>query len=110
MLYPIADAAATNWTIPFSSSAGDYFTGYAVANPNELLAVQTEVLVEVVNSAGAVVDRSTISLAPRNRRSALVPPGLASGYLRFSSPLPFFVLGSIGTSDGRLLDQLPAIR
>jgi hypothetical protein len=109
MLYPISDAAAQSWTVPFAVSDGRYFTGYAIVNPNELLAVQTDVQVEVVGPAGNVLTRS-ISLSPRFRETALIPPGFRNGYLRFTSNLPIHVMSSIGTVDGRVLDDLPALR
>jgi hypothetical protein len=109
MFYPISDAAATSWTVPFASNSNTYFTGYAVANPNELLAVQTDVQVEVIDSAGIVVDTRLISLPPRGRHAAVIAPAIQNGYLRFTSNLPIHVLGAIGTTDGRLLDQLPAL-
>jgi hypothetical protein len=110
LLFPISDAAATSWTIPFATSTGEYFTGYAIANPNELLTVQTDVQVEAIRSDGTIADRRTISLSPRSRHASVIPSGIAGGYLRFTSVLPFTVLGSIGTRDGRALDQLPALR
>jgi len=110
MLYPISDAAAQSWTVPFAVSDGRYFTGYAIANPNELLAAQTDVQVDVVGPAGNVLSTRSISLSPRFRESALVPPGVTNGYLHFTSNLPIQVMSSIGTVDGRVLDDLPALR
>lgn len=110
MVYPIGDIAANSWTIPFAVSSSQYFTGYAVATPNELLAVQTDVQVEVVNSDGTVVNRSTISLSPRNRQAALIPGAIQTGYIRFTSNLPIHVMGAIGSRNLRVLEQLPALR
>jgi hypothetical protein len=67
MLYSATDTSANSWILPFASSAGGYFTGYAIANPNEMLTVQTDVTVEFVSRSGAVIDRTTISLSPANR-------------------------------------------
>jgi hypothetical protein len=110
MLYPISDAPAQSWTVPFAVSDGGYFTGYAIANPNELLAAQTDVQVDIIGPAGNVLSTRSISLSPRSRESALIPPGVTSGYLRFTSNLPIHVMSSIGTVDGRALDSLPALR
>jgi hypothetical protein len=110
VLYPIQDSAATDWLIPFATSSDLYYSGYAIANPNELLAVQTDVHVEVLNSAGAVIDRKTISLSARSRQASIVDVRLQSGYLRFTSNMPIHIVGAIGTRNGRLLDQLPALR
>jgi hypothetical protein len=110
VLYPINDGAATAWIIPFASNSSTYFSGYAIANPNEMLTVQTDVQVEVVNSAGAVIDKSTISLSPRSRQASVVHAEVLSGYLRFTSNMPIHIVGAIGTRNGLLLDQLPALR
>ena len=110
VLYPTQDSAAMDWIIPFASNSNSYFTGYAIANPNELLAVQTDVQVEVVNSAGTVIDKTTISLSPRSRQASVVIADVQSGYLRFTSNMPIHIVGAIGTRNGRLLDQLPALR
>jgi len=110
MFYPIQDSAAADWIIPFVSSSNSYFTGYAIANPNELLAVQADVQVEVVNSAGTVIDKTTISLSPRSRQTSVIAVAVQSGYLRVTSNMPIHIVGAIGTRDGRLLDQLPALR
>jgi len=110
MMVPVSDSASDAWTMPFAMSSAGYFTGYAIVNPNELLAVQTDVQVEVVNPDGTVRSRSSVQLAPSNRTAALVPAGVRGGYLRFSSNLPIHVGGSIGTEDLRQLDQLPGIR
>ena len=67
-------------------------------------------VVEVLDSTGFVQSRSTVSLSPRNRVTATVPSGLRSGYVRVTSNFPVHLLGSIGTEDGRQLDQIPAIR
>jgi hypothetical protein len=96
--------------LPFAASSNSYFTGYAIVNPNELLTVQTDVVIEVLDSAGLVRSRSTASLSPQNRITGMVPSGLSSGYLRVTANFPVHLLGSIGTLDGRLLDQIPAIR
>jgi len=109
LFYPIQDTAATDWIIPFASSSNSYFSGYAIANPNELLAVQTDVQVEVVNSAGTVIDRTTISLSPRSRQASVIAVDVQSGYLRVTSNMSIHIVGAIGTRDGRLLDQLPAL-
>jgi hypothetical protein len=109
MLTNVSDTSARNWLLPFAASSGEYFTGYAIANPNELLTVQTDVVVEVVDSSGAVRGTTMISLSPRHRVTSLIPAGVPSGYVRITSNLPIHVLGSIGTHDERLLDQLPAI-
>ena len=110
VLYPISESPATDWLIPFATSTGSWFTGFAIANPNDLLTVQTDVQIEVLNSAATLIERSTISLSPRNRQASLVAVGVPSGYLRITSNMPVHVVGSIGTRDGRLLDQLPALR
>jgi hypothetical protein len=110
MLSPISDAGSTFWLVPFAVSSGGYFTGYAIANPNELLAVQTDVQLEVVNADGTLQGATTTQLSPLNRTAALVPSGLRGGYLRFRSNFPIHVMGAVGTEDLRQLDFVPVIR
>jgi len=109
LLYPVSPSNATRWTIPFAVSSPPYFTGYAVANANELLTVQNDVQVEVLNSAGELVQRSDFSLSPGKRQTALIPTGLSSGYVRFTATMPIYVMGTIGTANSRILDQIPPI-
>jgi hypothetical protein len=71
--------------------------------------VQNDVQVEVLNSAGELVSRSDFSLAPGKRQTALIPTGISSGYLRFTATMPIYVMGTIGTANSRVLDQIPAI-
>jgi hypothetical protein len=110
VLYPISDSASTAWVIPFVTNSTSYFSGYAIANPNEMLTVQTDVQIEVMNSAGTVIETSTLSLSPLERRAAVVTADVQSGYLRVTSNLPIHIVGAIGTHNGRHLDQLPPLR
>src|SRR5262249_4831390 len=109
LLYPVIPSNATRWTIPFATSSPPYFTGYSVANANELLTGQNDIQVDVLNSAGEFVDRSNFSLSPGKRQTALIPARLSNGYIRFTATMPISVMGTIGTSDSRILDQVPAI-
>jgi hypothetical protein len=110
MLVWVSDTPSLRWTVPFASSTGPYFTGYAIVNPNELLTVQTDVTVEFLGSNGGVLQQSTISLSPANRRASLVPEGFNSGFVRIQANMPVFALGSIGTRNGDMLEQLPPLR
>jgi hypothetical protein len=109
LLSAISDVSATLWTMPFAVSSGGYFTGYAIANRNELLAVQTDIQVEVVSPDGIVQSQTAIQLSPLNRTAVLLPSGVVRGYLRFRSNFPVHVMGSVGTEDLRQFDVLPAI-
>ena len=109
LLYPVSPSNATRWTMPFAVSSPPYFTGYAVVNANELLTVQNDIQVEVLNSAGELVNRSDFSLSPGKRQTALIPTRLSNGYVRFTATMPIYVMGTIGTSNSRILDQIPAI-
>jgi len=108
MLSPISYANATRWILPFASGAAPFFSGYAIANVT-MLTAQADVVVEVVNSAGEVVDRKNFSISPGTRSTALIPSSVTTGYMRFTSNLPIYVTGAIGTTDLQILDQLPAI-
>jgi hypothetical protein len=79
-------------------------------NPNEMLTVQTDVLVEVVRPDGSVASETRVSLSPRQRYVALIPEGVGIGYVRLTSNLPVQVMGTIGSRDGAVLDQIPAVK
>jgi hypothetical protein len=109
-LFPIAAATSREWTLPFVVNGQEYFTGYVIVNPNELLTVQTDVTVELLDTEGrpAAAPRN-ISLSPSARFSGLVDKEISSGYLRIRANAPVAVLGSIGTCRGSTLAFLPAI-
>jgi len=74
----------TFWMMPFAVSSSSYFTGYAIANPNELLAAQTDVQLEAVNADGTLQGETTVQLSPLNRTATLVPSGIRGGYFTLS--------------------------
>ena len=88
MLYPISDSAAISWILPFAASFNPYFTGYAIQNPNSLLTVQTDVVVELVGPNGTVLNSTPIQLSPRNRTANVVAASDQAGYLRITSNFP----------------------
>ena len=106
MSYPLR-AAALNWMVPFALGGSDYYSGYAIANLNELLAVQTDVTIEVFASDGALIETTQVSMSPRRQHAAVVPEGLTSGYLRITSNIPVALVAALGTRDRRLLEQVP---
>jgi hypothetical protein len=110
MLSPISQTGSTTWVLPFGASIQPFFTAYAIAAANDLLAAQTDATVEVVGSDGKVINRTTTSISPRGRVTATIPAGLGSGYVRITSNLPVHVLGSIGTTDTAAFDQISSIR
>jgi len=97
MLYSASYSNATRWTIPFATSSAPFFSGYAIANVTQV-AAQADVAVEVFNSAGSVVDRRVLSISPGRRETGVIPSRLSSGYIRFTSNLPVYVTGTIGTT------------
>ena len=109
MSYPFGPSASGTWIIPLALGGSTYYSGFAIANLNESLAVQTDVTVEVVQSNGTVIDTEEVSLSPRDRYTAVVPNGLDSGYIRITANMLVRVLGAIGTKDLRLLEQIPAL-
>jgi hypothetical protein len=108
MLYATG-SSSTRLVMPLAVSSAPYFTGYAIANSIETLTVQNLVDVEVFDSAGTLVNRKVISLSPRTRQTGMVPPGLAGGYVRFTADFPIYVMGTIGSTDLTVLDQIPAL-
>ncbi len=106
MSYPLRDAAR-NWMVPFALGGSDYYSGYAIANLNELLAVQTDVTIEVFANDGALIETTQVSMSPRRQHAAVVPEGLTSGYLRITSNMPVALVAALGTRDRRLLEQVP---
>ena len=110
MLYPITAVPSSDWIMPFVINGEDYFTGYAIANPNELLTVQTDVTIEVLDRDGSVAGSPLkLSLSPSARFVGMVKELLQSGYLRIHANGPVILLGSIGTCSGNTLAPLPAI-
>jgi hypothetical protein len=111
MVYPITTEPLVDWILPFATAGPDYFTGYAIANPNELLAVQTDVTIELFDQDGRLAGPPrSISLSPLGQFVGLVEQPISAGYLRIRSNLPVVVLGSIGASNGSTLLPLPAMK
>ncbi len=111
MMYPIETTAGRDWTMPFVVSGSNYFTGFAIANPNELLTVQADVTIELLDTEGRTVSPArTLSLSPSARFAGLVKNEMQSGYLHIHANGPVIVMGSIGTCSGDALAFLPAFR
>ena len=106
MSYPLR-GTARNWIVPFAMSGSDFYSGYAIANLNESLAVQTDVTIEVFSNSGALVGTTQVSLSPRRQHVAVVPEGLASGYLRITANMPVGLVAALGTRSGSILEQVP---
>jgi hypothetical protein len=108
MLSPIVTTLARDWVLPFVAARTGYFTGYAFANPNELLTMQTDVTVEVYDSQGRLAGLPTsVSLPPSARFAGLVREDLSAGYVRIRANGPIVPLGSIGTAGGGTLTAVP---
>ena len=56
MSYPVETALAQNWIIPFALGGSEYYSGYAIANPNEVVTVQTDVTIDIVSGDGSVIE------------------------------------------------------
>ena len=108
MSYPVGDRRAENWVIPLALGGSGYYSGYAIANPNELLAAQTDVTIEVRDSGGALIETSSVSLSPRRQHSAVTPRELTSGWVRITANMPVGLVAAIGTADSSVLEQVPA--
>ena len=109
MVYPIGPASTGPWVLPLALGGSTYYSGLAMANPNERLAVQTEFTIEVVQSDGTVLNAEEVSLSPGRQHTAVVAETLQSGYVRISSNMPLGIVGALGTRDSRLLEQIPVI-
>jgi hypothetical protein len=110
MIYPIGEPFSSDATMPFVISDTDYFTGYAIANSNELLTVQTDVTVTLLDGNGRAIGYPrVISLSPSARFVSLIEEKVRGGYLRIHANGPFAVLGSIGTRNCSTLAQLPGL-
>jgi hypothetical protein len=111
MLVPVGAPASTDATLPLAISDAEYFTGYAIANPNELLTMQTDVTIELLDRNGRMIGTPRkVSLSPSARFVSLIQERIQGGYLRIRSNGPVALVGSIGTTDGSTLSPLPALR
>ncbi len=109
-LFPLAAVTSREWMLPFAVSGKDYYTGYVIVNPNELLTVQTDVTVELLDAEGHLATAPLrISLSPSARFSGLVNKEISYGSMRIRANLPVIVLGSIGTCNGSTLAYLTAL-
>ena len=108
MSYPIGDRRAESWVIPLALGGSNYYSGYAIANPNELLAVQTDVTIEVRDSSGALIETSFVSLSPRCQHATVTPREMTSGWVRITSNMAVGLVAAIGTADSSVLEQVPA--
>lgn len=109
MSYPIGPASQGPWVIPLALGGSTYYSGLAIANPNELLTVQTDITIEIVSSDGTVGNTEQVSFSPRRQHTAVVPETFQSGYVRITSNMPVRIVGAIGTRDLRLLEQMPVL-
>ena len=107
MCYVIGGGTATTWTIPLALG-GTYYSGIAIANPNQMLAVQTDVVIETFASDGSLVRQSEVSLSPGAQYTAVVGMELTTGWVRVTANLPVSVVAAIGTHDASQLEQVPA--
>ncbi len=106
-LFPVGAPVSSSATLPFVISDSDYFTGYAIANVNELLTVQNDVTVELFDRDGHVVGTPRkVSLAPAARYTGLIEGKARGGYIRISGNGPFAVLGCIGSWNSSMLAPL----
>ncbi len=111
MLYPIGAPSSSTAVLPFVINDSDFYTGYALANSNELLTVQTDITVELFGPDGVPVTTPRhVSLSPAARFVSLIPEKVRSGYLKISTNGPIAVLGSIGAWNNSLVTPLPVLR
>ncbi len=107
MLSPIGAPVSSTAILPYVISDSVYFTGYAIANPNELLTVQNDITVELFDREGNLVGTpARISLSPAARYAGLIKEKVPGGYLRIRANGPFAVLGSIGSWSSTVLTPI----
>ena len=109
MSYPIGPASAGPWVIPLALGRSTYYSGLAIANPNELLAVQADVTIKFVQADGTVMEVEEVSLSPRGQHTRVSPETFQSGYVRIRSNMPIRIVGALGTRDSRFLEQVPVL-
>ena len=110
MLCPVSTAAFSSAILPFVISDSDYFTGYAIVNPNELLTVQNDLTIELFDRDGLSVGTPRkVSLSPSARFAGLIDEKARGGYIRIRANGPIAVQGSIGTRSGSTLAPLPHV-
>ena len=107
MTYVVGRGAETSWTIPLTLG-GAYYSGLAIANPNQMLAVQTDVVIETFSSEGSLVAESEVSLSPANHYTTVVGAELTAGWVRVTANMAVSVVAAIGNHDATLLEQVPA--
>ncbi len=111
LLYPVRAAASSSAILPFVISDSDYFTGYAIANPNELLTVQNDLTIELFDRDGRSVGTPRkVSLSPAARFAGLIEEKAQGGYVKIRANGPFAVLGSIGAWSGSMMAPLPGLQ
>lgn len=108
---PAETQASRSRLVPFAVNDSSTYTGLAIVNPNELLAVQTDVTVEILDSLGKAVGAPmTLSLSPAQRFAGLLPVPVSAGYLRITSNLPVMAGSVLGSWKGQTLADLPVLR
>jgi dienelactone hydrolase len=98
------------WSMPFFIENSGYFTGLALANPDDTAASMT---LTAYDRAGVVVGRTNITLGARQAQTRLVSQWLpelgpgSSGHISISSGGGAVPLAYFGTTDGAALAALP---
>ena len=107
MLVPLQTDAARSWVLPFAFDSKEWFTGYAIVNPN---AFPTDVTVAVLNSNGRPAGiPKVVSLSAAAKQTGLVEDHVGAGYLQITASLPVIVLGSFGKRDLSILNPIPGL-
>jgi hypothetical protein len=105
MLYAMSDSASNGWIIPYVYTSAPFFTGYTLVSGGA-----ANVMIDTITSDGIQIGATGVISTGPLRFTHLVFSGIRSGYLRFKSDIPIYVLGTVGTTDLDLLDHIPAIR
>ena len=110
---PLHPADSVSWSLPFFVEDSNYYTGLALANPND-----SDATVEITayDRSGGVLGRTTSTLGARQRQTRLVSQWIAglaaaaTGHLVLTASSPVSILAYFGTDDGAALAAIPPTR
>jgi len=100
----------STWSLPFFVENSGYYTGLALANGGE---ATCGITLTAYDASGAVLGRTTETLAPQQSRTALMYQWIkelandSTGYILITATAPVVPLAYFGTTDGASLAAIP---